>query len=66
MTPRDIKILLLKKDLTQTAIAREYGCTPQSIYDFVHGRRRSRGLAHFMASRLGVKFEDLHPTTSPA
>ncbi len=54
-----IKILLIKKRLNQTEIARRLGTTPQKISDVIAGRRKGMNLRPLMAEILGTSIEKL-------
>lgn len=47
----DVKIWLLKQDLEQKAIAKEYGCSEFFVSAFVRGQRVSNGLATYFVKK---------------
>lgn len=59
MTPLDIKILLLKKGITQADIARSLKVTPGMINGLIKGRFKSRRLQEEIAALLRVEFKSL-------
>jgi len=64
MDPKQLKIKLIESDLKQVDLAREYGCSPQAINDFINGKKRSRGLIYFIAHKMAIPPEKLIPETN--
>ena len=56
---KKIKILLIKKDLTQTAIANEFGVTVGAVNNVIQGIRKSRRLRERISSKLGREVHQL-------
>ena len=61
MTPDQIKIALKKKDISQSGLARDLGCTPQHIFLVIKDPTRSFPAACHIAKALGKKLSDIWP-----
>jgi len=61
MTPKQIKIALKIKDISQSGLAEDLGCTPQNIFLTIKDPTRSYPAASHIAKALGKKIEDVWP-----
>jgi len=73
MNGESIRMKLREKGVSQSDVARQYGCSPQAVHCAVTGKSNSLGLQHFIAHLLGVRREILFgrpkrrsPTTESA
>lgn len=66
MTPTEIKVSLLRAGLSQSELAREYGCSPVVVHQVIMGKGQSRPLKRFLAQRLGVPLKKLFPQSLAA
>jgi plasmid maintenance system antidote protein VapI len=57
MTPKERKIFLLKKGITQAALAKWFGCTKSMICHLIAGRAKSNFLQLSIARRLKIGYE---------
>ena len=53
MSPIEIKVLLLRRGLTISSLAEEFGCFRQQLSMLINGRRWYPLLAERLAKRLG-------------
>jgi DNA-binding XRE family transcriptional regulator len=56
---KKIKMLLIKKDLTQSAIARKIGVTPKYVNHVIQGIRKNRRMRVLIARELGCKVSQI-------
>lgn len=56
---KKILILMIEKDLTQTAIANELGVTMPAVNHVIKGIRKSRRIQERIASKLGHEIHQL-------
>ncbi len=61
MSPIDIKILLLRAEIRQADIAREYGCSCAAVNHVVAGRETSRPIQRLIARKLGIPVNRMFP-----
>ena len=61
MTPDQIKIALKKKDISQSGLARDLGCTPQHIFLVIKDPTRSFPAACHIARALDRDLADIWP-----
>lgn len=54
-----VKVLMVKKKVTQTAIARDLGVTQGTVSSVINGHRQSRRIKQGIASILGVEYRKL-------
>lgn len=52
MTPKELKILFIEKNITQAELAREAGTSQAMIHHIVQGRSRSRRIENIIAKRV--------------
>lgn len=53
---KEIKILMLQKNLTWTGLAKEAGITTITMMSFVNGKFKSKRLENFISEKLGIDF----------
>jgi lambda repressor-like predicted transcriptional regulator len=61
MRPKEIRILLLKADITQAELARELEAQPQLIYHVIMGNIVSDRVRQHIAKRLGIDIKRIWP-----
>jgi len=61
MTPKEIKILLLQKDVKQTRIADALGVSRTAVSLVIKGTVQSRRIKQAIASAVEMKLNDLWP-----
>lgn len=61
MTPLNIKIELMKANITQASIARKFGVQPTSVLRVIENRSASARIQHFIADAIGRDIKDLWP-----
>lgn len=61
MTPAQIKADLKRRDISQSGLARDLGCTPQHIYLVINDPTRSFPAAQHIATALGKELADVWP-----
>jgi lambda repressor-like predicted transcriptional regulator len=61
MTPAQIKAALKRRDISQSGLARDLGCTPQHIFLVIKDPTRSFPAAQHIATALGKKPSDVWP-----
>jgi len=61
MTPNQIKIALKNKDISQSGLARDLGCTPQHIFLVIKDPTRSFPAACHIAKALDKGPADIWP-----
>lgn len=59
MTPIEIKVLLLRRGLTISGLADEFGCYRQELSMLINGRRVYAHLREKLARKLGYTVEQL-------
>lgn len=59
MSPIEIKVLLLRRGLTISGLAEEFGCFRQQLSMLINGRRWYPRLAALLAKKLGCTVEQL-------
>jgi len=59
MAPVEIKVLLLRRGLTITALAREFGCWREELSYCVHHKRHYPALRKKLAKKLGMSVGEL-------
>ena len=64
MTRKEIKIILLQKDLTVTSLAEELGVRRQELSMCIHGAREYPEIRKKLADRLGFSVEQMWPESS--
>ena len=62
----EIKVLLLRANLTQTQLAETLGVPITTLNMNIHGHRRNRRLQQRIARRLGVPVEEIFPNRQEA
>jgi lambda repressor-like predicted transcriptional regulator len=63
MTPTQIKRALADKDISQSGLARDLGCTPQHIFMVIKDPTRSFAAACHIAMALNKALEEIWPET---
>jgi transcriptional regulator with XRE-family HTH domain len=66
MGPTDIKILLLRRGLTITALADKLGCRRQELSYTIHGNRVYPSLRKRLAAELGIDMDAMFPPKAAA
>ena len=61
MDSKEIKILIIRKNITQAEIARQEGVSPSAVHQTITGRTVSRRLRKAIAERLGLPVEKVWP-----
>jgi len=61
MTPKEIRILLLKADITQAELARELKAQQQLIYHVIEGNIVSHRVREHIANRLHIDIKRIWP-----
>lgn len=61
MRPKEIRILLLKADITQAELARELEAKQQLIYHVIEGNIVSDRVRQHIAKRLGIDIKRIWP-----
>ena len=61
MTPDQIKAALKRRDISQSGLARDLGCTPQHIYLVINDPKRSFPAASHIAAALERTPEEVWP-----
>lgn len=61
MKPHDIHALLIRKQITQSQLAKELGCTVQAVNGVVKGHWTSVRVCKHIADRLGKDVKRLWP-----
>jgi lambda repressor-like predicted transcriptional regulator len=61
MRPKEIRILLLKADITQAELAREQEVKQQLIYHVIEGNIVSDRIRQHIAKRLGIDIKRIWP-----
>lgn len=61
MEPTEIKILLLRKQITQAEIARRLDIKPSTVCNVIKGTATSARVKRAIAKVLELKIEDLWP-----
>lgn len=64
MSPIEIKVLLLRRGLTISGLAEEFGCYRQELSMLINGRRIYPHLRELLAQKLGYTVEQLFGTNS--
>ena len=59
MTPKEIKIILIQRDLSISGLAREFGCLRQELQMCIYRIRRYPELRKKLAEKLGLSEEEL-------
>jgi lambda repressor-like predicted transcriptional regulator len=59
--PKDIRIELLRAEITQSGIARALGVTPRAIGLVIDGNSTSQRIRKAVASAIGLEAEDIWP-----
>lgn len=62
MSPLDIRIELMRRDLTISGLAEEFGCYRQQLSMLINGRRVYPALRQRLAAKLGFTVEQLFGT----
>jgi lambda repressor-like predicted transcriptional regulator len=62
MKPRDIKILLMQKDINQADIARAIGVRPQLVSNVINGKAMSHKVCLEIALRTNTDIKRLWPS----
>lgn len=62
MRPEDIKGLIMKKGLTQAAIARAVGVQPSVVSDCIHGWITSRRVQEAIAEAIEKDIKEIWPS----
>lgn len=63
MTPDQIKAALKHRDITQSGLARDLGCTPQHIFLVIKDPTRSFPAARHIAKALDKDLNEVWPET---
>ncbi|MCG8643313.1 MAG: helix-turn-helix domain-containing protein [Desulfobacterales bacterium] len=63
MTPNQIKIALRKRDISQSGLARDLGCSPQHIFLVIKDPTRSFPAACHIATALKKTVDEIWPET---
>ena len=61
MKPKELRILLLRAEITQAELARELKCQPQLIFHVVEGNIVSDRVRQHIAKRLNVDIKRIWP-----
>jgi DNA-binding XRE family transcriptional regulator len=61
MERTEIKILMLRKKVTQAAIARKLDIKPSTVCNVIKGTATSARVKRAIAQALGMRIEDLWP-----
>jgi transcriptional regulator with XRE-family HTH domain len=64
MTPVEIKILLLRAGITQTAIAQKIGVTVCFVNQIISGYRPTQYVRQAIADAVGKRVEELWPESN--
>lgn len=59
MTPKEIKVVLLERDLTISGLAREFGCDQSELSRCIHRDRTYPDLRKKLAKRLRIPVRTL-------
>ena len=59
----EVKILLIRKNITQADIARDLGITPGAVYFILSGERPGYRYQRMISQILGVKISELFVST---
>ncbi|UCD85506.1 MAG: helix-turn-helix transcriptional regulator [Deltaproteobacteria bacterium] len=63
MSAKEIKKLLIDKDITQTELARRVGVSPAGLNQVINGKRKTRHIREAIARELGMEVSELFPET---
>jgi hypothetical protein len=58
-TAKEIKIALIKRDITGAEIARRHSVTKEAVYHTIAGRRKSPYLRQAIADELNIPYKKL-------
>ncbi|MEM4958592.1 MAG: helix-turn-helix transcriptional regulator [Nanopusillaceae archaeon] len=56
---KKIKTLMLLKGIRGVHLAKELGVHPTLIYHVINGRRKSKRVAEYIATRLNIPYREL-------
>lgn len=65
MTPMDIRVLLLQKRITQSAIAKSLKISCAVVCLVINGKAESRRVKTAIATALSLNVNDIWPTATP-
>lgn len=61
MSPNDIRIAMIRAEVSQSAIARELNVTGQAIYQIISGRQTSQRIRAKIAEAIGIDIQRIWP-----
>lgn len=61
MDPKEIKIEFIRKDLSQSILARRIGVSPSLVQRVIHRKAVSRPVSQAIADELGMALYDVFP-----
>ncbi|MCU0589889.1 MAG: helix-turn-helix domain-containing protein [Desulfobacterales bacterium] len=64
MEPKEIRIEFIRKDLTQTKVARDIGVSPSLVQRVIFRKAVSRPVSQGIADALGLPIEFVFPELS--